>query len=593
MTHPNSVLRLAKPCILRAASLLAIFAAGCSSSAGVKTPSPRPSAASAASSTLERASADFDLGRQAALSGDFQCAQFYFDRALATVRPEGAGPVADPDIASFSADLWEGVLRYEALAAPPEETAAGENHISPELRKIEVPVEATAEAISEAASAVATDSAGVSYDIPIVVNEGVLKIVATFQHDLHDIIARGLARSGRYMPMIHRVFEQEGIPKDLAQVALIESSFIPHAHSRATAHGIWQFMPRTGRQYGLTANAVVDERSDPEKATRAAAKHLAYLHGLFHDWYLALAAYNAGEGRVLRAMEKTGLTDFWQLAASGILKPQTQNYVPAVIAATLISKNPAHYGFDVEYEKPLEYDTLLLERPVRLHHLASAEGVELEELQRLNPELRTEVTPRQNEGYLLKVPIGAREFVRVAYGKAPTAKAPSYRRHVARRGETLASVARRFHASVADLAVVNSLPARGKLRRGQVVMIPQPQVASVSRRGRKSGGKDHLSASANKPSVAAASRSKAGGSAAARKPAVPVASGRKAGRSASAGGRSGPADSRRYRVRGGDTLYRIAVRNGTTVARLMHANDLSSAAEIRPGDRLRIPEKGR
>ncbi|MDQ2980568.1 MAG: transglycosylase SLT domain-containing protein, partial [Acidobacteriota bacterium] len=382
-------------------------------------------------------------------------------------------------------------------------------------------------------------------------------------------------------------------PKDLAQVALIESSFIPHAHSRATAHGIWQFMPRTGRQYGLTAIAVVDERSDPEKATRAAAKHLAYLHGLFHDWYLALAAYNAGEGRVLRAMEKTGLTDFWQLAASGILKPQTQNYVPAVIAATLISKNPAHYGFDVEYEKALEYDTLLLERPVRLHHLASAEGVELEELQRLNPELRTEVTPRQNEGYLLKVPVGAREFVRVAYGKAPTARAPSYRRHVARRGETLASVARRFHANVADLATVNSLPARGKLRRGQVVMIPRAQVATVSRKGRKSGGKDHLTASANKPPVAVASRSKPGGSAAARKPAVPVASGRKAGRSASAGGPSGPADSRRYRVRGGDTLYRIAARNGTTVARLMHANDLSSAAEIRPGDRLRIPEKGR
>src|ERR1700674_2097476 len=155
MTHPHSVLRLAKPCIFMAASLLAILAAGCSSSAGVKTLSQRPAAVSAASSTLERASTDFDLGRQAALSGDFQCAQFYFDRALATVRPEGAGPVADPDIASFSADLWEGDLRSEALAAPPEEAAAGENHISPELRTIEVPVEATAEAISEAASAVA------------------------------------------------------------------------------------------------------------------------------------------------------------------------------------------------------------------------------------------------------------------------------------------------------------------------------------------------------------------------------------------------------------------------------------------------------
>lgn len=504
---------------------------------------------------ISRAEADFELGRQAALSGDFPCAQFFFARALEAVRPEGGPPPTGPELVSFSADLWEGILRYEALSAPPDETAgAGEEHIAPELRRIEVPVEATEEAISEAANAVASDAPGISYDIPIVVNEGVLKIVATFQHDLHDIIARGLARSGRYVPMIHRVFAEEGIPKDLAQVALIESSFLPRAHSPKTAHGIWQFMPRTGRQYGLASNAVLDERSDPEKATRAAAKHLTYLHDLFHDWYLALAAYNAGEGRILRAMEKTGLTDFWQLAASGILKAQTVNYVPAVIAATLISKNPAHYGFDVEYEKPLEYETVLLDRPVRLRHLIVGERVTIEELQRLNPELRTEVTPKQGDGYSLKVPTGTRDVVEAAYADAPTARPPAFRRYVARHNDTLASIAKRFRMKVGDVAAANpSLSSFARLRKGQVVAIPLPEVVTVAA-GRK-GKKGKASAETGTAHRTETSAAKA----------------------------------KHYRVRGGDTLFRIARENGTTVERIMAANSLSSATEIHAGDLIRIP----
>lgn len=273
---------------------------------------------------------------------------------------------------AFSEDLFESILRYEALAAPPEDNASAEDHIAPELRPIEAPV-ATPEALSHAASTVASDTSGATYDIPIVVNEAVLRIIAVFQNELHDVVGRGLARSGRYIPMIRRVFEEEGIPRDLAQVALIESSFLPHARSPRAAHGIWQFMPRTAHHYGLMTNAVIDERSDPEKATRAAARYLKYLHVLFHDWYLAMAAYNAGEGKILKAMSRTGFSDFWQLAASGALKPATVNYVPAVIAATLIARNPAHYGFDIEYEKPLSYETVELTRPVRLKDLADSQ----------------------------------------------------------------------------------------------------------------------------------------------------------------------------------------------------------------------------
>jgi membrane-bound lytic murein transglycosylase D len=529
-------------------SVLAL--AGCASSPARKAGPPSPSPEQAA---MEAASRAFDIGREAALSGDGTCAADAFGRAIDALRPIGAAPPSDPHLREFSEDLFEAILRYEALAAPADESAG--DRIAPELRQIEAPV-SSPEEISRAATAVATDTAGVTYDIPIVANESVLRILAVFQNDLHDVIGRGLARSGRYVPMIHRIFREEGVPADLAQVALIESSFLPRARSNKAAHGIWQFMLRTGRQYGLTANAVVDQRSDPEKATRAAAKHLKYLNLLFHDWYLALAAYNAGEGKVLKAMARTGFSDFWQLAASpGALKPQTISYVPAVIAATLIAKNPTHYGFDVEYEKPLEYETVELKRPVRLKNLADGQHAPLEELQRLNPELTTEVTPRDAEGYELKVPLGTREAVLAAYATAPTATAPSYRRHVARRGETLAGIAHRFRVPVAVLAELNSVAPKARLPRGRVILVPRPEKVQI--------------ASGKKPK---------------KKTAKVVAT-------ADRTNRSDPSEKKTYRVRGGDTLYRIALKHGTTVALLMTANSLGSPASIRPGDRLTIPPK--
>jgi membrane-bound lytic murein transglycosylase D len=501
------------------------------------------------------ASAAFANGREAALSGESECAQDYFGRALDAVQPPGTPPPANVELRAFAADLYDGIQRYEALANPPEEAVLPDDHIAPELSRIESPVIATEEAMTEAREAVTSDTGGQTYDIPIVVNESVLRILATFQHDLHDIIARGLARSGRYIPMIYRIFEEEGLPRDLAQVAMIESSFIPRAHSPKTAHGIWQFMPKTGRQYGLTANAVIDERSDPEKATRAAAKHLAYLHDLFHDWYLAMAAYNAGEGKILRAIERSGLTDFWQLAGSGFLPAATQNYVPAVLAATLISKNPAHYGFDVQYEKPLAYETVRLTRPVRLRQLAEGDSARLEQLRQLNPELRTEVTPRQPEGYELKVPVGERTEVLAAFAEAPTVRPVEYRRHVARRGETLASVARRFRVPVATLAEINSVSPKARLTRGRVVLVPRREAVRIAAKTSKTH------------------RHKAG--------ATQIASARPASHPQAAS----------YRVRGGDTLYRIALRHGTTVALLMTANSLSSPSSIRAGDRIKIPRK--
>jgi len=542
--------------------LLSVGAAGCSSFAAAGRPqkehSPPPGSRPAAS-VMDKATEMFALGRDAALAGDFACASEHFQSALEEVQPPGGPPATDPQLLAFSVELYDSILRYEALAGPSEEAGNVDGKIGPEL--VEIPTaKPSDEAIVHARENVTTDTAGGTYDIPILVNEPVLRLLAAFQNKFSGVISRGLARSGRYMEMIHRIFEEEGIPKDLAQIALIESSFITHARSPMRAHGIWQFMPRTGRQYGLSSNAIVDERSDPEKSTRAAARHLSYLYELFKDWYLAMAAYNAGEGKILRALQRTNAKDFWELASSGAIRPQTENYVPAVIAATLIAHNPVHYGFEVEYEPPFEYEAVNLDRPVHLRHLSDGEEIRLEELQRLNPELRTAITPREPQGYELKVPVGSRERVLLAFAAAPTASFPVARRHVVRKGETLSRIARRYRVSVTALASANSLSKRSRLARGRVLVVPGRSLVHVAsvKKPKRSRSKETRIASSKTRRAAASKKAAAS-----------------------------------YRVRGGDTLYRIAVRHGTTVARILAVNSLSAGKTIRPGDRLKIPARSR
>lgn len=534
-----------KACVLVGAALAA---ARCASGpvpppASSAPAESKPAAASPSTAAIERATQEFGRGRELALNGDIDCARESFGKALDAAGPASTAPAGDPEALAFSADLYESILRYEALAAPAKETAGGDAVPASPLAALATARASQAE-VRAAQTAVSSDAAGAPYDIPIVVNEPVLRIMAEFQNDLHAIIARGLVRSGRYVPMIHRVFAEEGVPRDLAQMALIESSFMPRAVSSARAHGLWQFVSGTGRQYGLTANSVVDERRDPEKATRAAARYLKFLYELFHDWHLAMAAYNAGEGKVLKAMAKTGSKDFWQLAETRAIKRQTQTYVPAVLAATLIAKNPLHYGFDLTYEPPLAYEKILLDRPVSLLALAKASQIPLEDLQGLNPELKRSITPRQPDGYELKVPVGAKETMLAVMPEVPTAKLPAGRRYVARRGDTIPKIAKRFGVGADELAALNTLPPDAALRRGRWLEIPQRQPRLA-----------HAKKTAGKPE--------------------PV-SGRKS-----------------YRVRGGDTLYAIARRHGTTVEKLSTANSLAASATIKPGDRLSIPIKTR
>ena len=527
------------------AAAIAGAASGCASSrhaTAVEAPTASPEPVDPA---IAEATASFDLGRDAALNGDIECARLYFDAAIAAVQPVGEPPASGSRLA-FSYDLWDGIQRYEALAGPTEEAGTSHGQVSPELEAIESP-EATPEEISAAREEVAAAIGATSSDVPLVVNDAVLRLVAAFQSDgLHDKIAAGLGRSGRYIPMIQRVFAEEGLPQDLAWIAFIESSFLPHARSPRSAQGIWQFMPRTGRQYGLKSNGVVDERSDPEKATRAAARYLTYLHEIFNDWYLVMAAYNAGEGKILRAMDRTGARDFWQLAATSAIRRQTANYVPAFLASLLISKDPSHYGFDVTLAPPLDFERVTLDRSVDLRTVAGGMRIAYEDLQALNPELRSPVTPREPEGYDLRIPSGARETFLSAFASAPTTLPPLFRTHTAKKGETLPRIAKRYGISVTAIADANSLSPRAKVARGQEILIPQ-KTAAVRRSTPKKG-------------------------------AVKAAS-------------AAPPASKSYLVRSGDTLYRIALRHGVTVAEILAINGLGGTPSLKAGDKISIPAK--
>jgi membrane-bound lytic murein transglycosylase D len=523
----------------------ALLAGGCASAprAGASKNGPATSPADPAVASATEA---FNLGREEALSGNFECARYYFDESIAFVRPPGSGPAPEGRL-DFSYELWDSIQRYEALAGATEEAGTSHGQVSPELEAIESP-EATPEEISAARAEVASAIPSVSTDVPLVVNDPVLRVLAAFQSPaLHDKIAAGLSRSGRYVPMIQGIFAEEGLPQDLAWIAFIESSFLPHARSPRSAQGVWQFMPRTGRQYGLKSNGIVDERSDPEKATRAAARYLSYLHEIFGDWYLVMAAYNAGEGKILRAMERTGARDFWQLAGTSAIRRQTQNYVPAFLASLLISKDPSHYGFDVALEPPIEFETVRLDRPVDLRTLAKGMELPVEDLQVLNPELRSPFTPREPEGYDLKVPSGSRETFQLAYAAVPTAVPPAFKTYTARKGETLPRIAKRYGVSVTALASANSLSPKAKVARGQEIMIPQKVAASST------GAKNARS----------------------KKAPAKVAEATPAAKS--------------YRVKSGDTLYQIALRHCVTVAEILAVNSLGGTPSLKAGDKLKIP----
>ena len=294
-------------------------------------------------------------------------------------------------------------------------------------------------------------------DLPIVLNDTVLSCVDLYRGRLHDWFTAAMARGGRYLPKIRQIFAEEGIPRDLAYVALVESAFKTGALSRARARGVWQFIPSTGKLYGLQQDWWVDERSDPEKATRAAARYLKTLHEMFGDWNLALAAYNAGEGVVQRAMTRYRTRDFWQLFKTRGLRRETKNYVPLIHAAIVAAKAPEKYGFEIVPEAPLAFETVAVDGAVDLRVVAECAGAAVDEVQTLNPELRRLATPASTT-FQLKLPPGSGARVTECLAEVPADKRVHFRTHVVARGQTLSTIASRYGARTRDVADANGLP---------------------------------------------------------------------------------------------------------------------------------------
>ena len=287
------------------------------------------------------------------------------------------------------------------------------------------------------------------FDIPIVLNDQVMAWVDHYARKNRDSFRPGLVRSGRYIGMFREIFEEAGLPRDLAYMAHVESAYKLHAYSRAHAKGCFQFIASTGRRHGLRIDWWVDERSDPEKSAKAATSYLRALYEEFGDWYLALAAYNGGEGRVRRAIALGGgRRDFWAIQKH--LRRETRNYVPAILAVTLISKDPEKYGFRFEPDPPVVYDTVQVRGAADLHVLARCAGSDFETLEALNPALRRLQTPPDGVTPV-RVPVGRGTRTLAALESVPSTERVKWVRHPVRRGDTLYELARHYGVSVAAI----------------------------------------------------------------------------------------------------------------------------------------------
>jgi len=294
-------------------------------------------------------------------------------------------------------------------------------------------------------------------DLPLMMTDQVAGYIAYFSGHGRGVFERAYARSGRYHDMMLPILKQEGVPQDLIFLALAESGFHPHAVSRVGARGIWQFMAGRGLGYGLHHNMYVDDRQDPEKSTRAAARHLKDLYNQFGDWYLAMAAYNSGPGTVQAAVKRTGYADFWELYNRNVLPRETKNYVPIILAATLMAKNPSQYGLDtVAMEKPDDYDTVTIDYPVDLRLVSDCIGATPAELQDLNPSLLRLSTPRTGP-FQLHIPAGSKEQFQTTIAAIPPDKRLWWRYHTVRSGENIMALARTYHTTAKQIEEANDL----------------------------------------------------------------------------------------------------------------------------------------
>lgn len=395
---------------------------------------------------------------------------------------------------------------------------------------------------------------------PLVYNPMVAKWIDYFQGTGRKHFVKWLGRATRYEPIMKEAITKYQLPQELMYLSMIESGFNNRAYSSAHAVGMWQFIRSTGRAYGLNINSWVDERRDPEKSAEAAARYLRDLYLEFDNWYLAVAAYNAGSGKMRNAIKMYGTSNFWELTRSSkkYLKPETKNYVPKIIAASLIARNLKHYGFseaEIRHQTPLEYDVYKVSVPIDLYQVAKLTGSPVSHIKDLNPELRRNIVPPGSKDYELRIPKGKTPYFakRLAAVKHEF-KNSKYVTHKVRRGETLNSIARRYEVSLKEVLAVNRIRNARYLKVGQLVMIP-------------TGGSDTYHA----PSKRVASKT--------LKSQV---------KQTTKNVKSKNLNIVQHTVRRGENIWEISEKYNVPMGQLLNWNNLSKRSVIKPGQKLKV-----
>jgi membrane-bound lytic murein transglycosylase D len=557
---------------------------------------------------VEQVQAAYDAGQKQAAAGHDDEAQADYNTAMDLMLKSGYPVEADPKLAHLFDEIGDVIQADDKTVVDDDMPNADTETDEADVPSQPAPIDSIADLTlppgdPRLAATARKELINVKHDLPLTVNESVLQYLSFFTSTKgRAIVEHGLDREGQYDAMMRRALREEGVPEDLVYLAQAESAFLPDAVSRVGARGIWQFMPYRGEEYGLERNYWIDERSDPEQATRAAARHMRDLYEMFGDWYLVMAAYNSGPLNVTRAVERTGYADFWELQKRSALPRQTQNYVPIIIAMALVGKDPAAYGIHVSPQKPADAETVKPGASIDLHLVADASGADLDELHTLNPALLRNITPG-DPNFVLKMPAGTATRFEEHIQQVPQAKWTSWRLHEVEDGETLAAVARNYHLTLSALESANHLEANAQLPSGFLLTVPAaPAVAKLVHYRVQRG--DTLAGIADRYDVTVEDLRRWNhlrGSQAPRGSHLLIYAGAQHSTASSPKAKSAQSDPPtphvvavksseevQHRVKPGETLYSIAKMYRTTVSALRQSNSFLSARSLQAGDLLTI-----
>jgi len=419
---------------------------------------PQPEKPDAVPAIIAEAEKAYQAGQADYKAGHLDAAKQDFNHAVDVLMQGPVDIKSDSRLEQEFEKITEEISKLE-LVAFKEGDGFSEQQPEPapidEANQVTFPPDPNVKAKAEA------DLKNTQSDLPLMINDYVAGYINYFSTRGRGVFEGAWTRSGRYREMISRIFREEGVPQDLIYLAQAESGFKPLALSRARARGMWQFMASRGVGYGLRRSWWVDDRQDPEKATRAAARHLKDLYNQFGDWYLAMAAYNSGPGNVQQAVKRTGYADFWELYKRDVLPAETKNYVPIILAMTIMSKNPAQYGLDsIRPDPALQYDVVKLDYPVDLRLAAECVDTPLEQLIELNPSLLRRTTPK-DQPYDLRLPVGTKEKYEAAIASVPKEKRVVWRYYKVQPGDTLSGIARKYRTTERAIAQANNLQPSG------------------------------------------------------------------------------------------------------------------------------------